>query len=402
MTRADDVVIVAGARTPFGRFGGALRDVPAVELGAHVVRALLERAGLEPDKVDELALGCCIPAETQGLAAVVARQVLLLSGLPADRPSITLDRACCSALTACQWAWRSLRLGEAGVVLAGGVDNMSRTPHLAVGLRWGQKLGDVQLEDPLHGMSYRRYNPVSVDAGEVALEHGVDREQQDAWALLSQQRYQAALAAGKLADEIAPLEVPARRGSPLRLEADELPRPDTCLEGLAALPTVYGSPTITAGNAPGLDAGAAGLVLASRARAEELGLPILGRLVGVASTAEAPRQIASVPAAAIRKALARSGWRLEELRLLEINEAFAAMPLVSSLILAGGDQAAAEDLRERLNVNGGAIAVGHPIGASGARILFSLLLELRRRGGGRGAAAICGGLAQGDCALVEV
>ncbi len=398
----EDVVLCAYARSPFGKFGGALKDVPAVGLGVHLVRALLERAGLRAVQVDELALGCCIPAETQAVAAVVARQVLLEAGLPPDRPSVSLDRACCSALTACQWAWRSLRLGEAGVVVAGGVDNMSRTPHVVTGLRWGLRLGGASLEDPLQGMAYRRYNPVSVDAGEVALEHGVDRAAQDRWALQSQQRYQAALARGWVAEEIAPLDVPGRRGAVVRVAADELPRPDSSLEALAALPTVYGSPTVTAGNAPGLDAGAAGVVLSTRARAAELGLPVLARLVAVVSTAEAPRQIATVPAAAISRALRVAGWRLEELACIEINEAFAAMPLVSTRILTGGDEEAAERLRERVNPNGGAIAIGHPIGASGARILGTLALELRRRGGGRGAAAICGGLAQGDCALLEV
>jgi len=398
----DDVVICAYARTPFGKFGGALKDMPAVELGVRMVRALLERASLSEAQVDELALGCCIPAETQAVAAVVARQVLLGAGLPVDRPSITLDRACCSGLSACQWAWRSLRLGEAGVAIAGGTDNMSRTPHVAQGLRWGLRVGGASLEDPLQGMAYKRYNPVSVDAGEVALEHGVDRELQDRWALRSQERYQAALRAGHLEAELVPLEVPGRRGATTRVTADELPRPDSSLEALAALPTVYGSPTCTAGNAPGLDAGAAGLALATRARAGALGLPVLARLVGVFSTAEAPRQIASVPAAAIRKALARAGWKLADLRRIEINEAFAAMPLVSTKLLAEGDGADLEELRARVNVNGGAIAIGHPIGASGARILGSLVLELRRLGGGRGAAAICGGLAQGDCALVEV
>ncbi|MBN2494180.1 MAG: thiolase family protein [Deltaproteobacteria bacterium] len=397
-----DVVIAAVARTPFGKYGGALRDVPALALGCHVVKALLERAGLAAEQIDELDMGCCIPAETMGIAAVVARRVLLESGIPPDRPSVTIDRACCSALSACQWAWRSLVLGEAGLVIAGGTDNMSRTPHLVQGLRWGLRLGSAELEDPLYRMEYKGYTPVSVDAGELALEHGVDREAQDRWALQSQQRYEAARKAGKFKEEIAPFPVRDARGREQVIDSDELPRPDTSLEKLAALKTVYGSPTVTAGNAPGLDAGAAGVVLTTRARAAELGLEPLARLVSVTSAAEPPRRIASVPAAAIRKAIDSAGWPLGDLALIEINEAFAAMPLVSSKILAGGDPGRTEALRERINVNGGAIAIGHPIGASGARVLLTLVLELRRRGGGRGAAAICGGLAQGDCALVEV
>jgi acetyl-CoA C-acetyltransferase len=241
-----------------------------------------------------------------------------------------------------------------------------------------------------------------VDAGEVALQHGISREEQDRWALQSQQRYEAARQAGKLAEEIVPITVPGPKGERLQLAADEFPRPDTTLEKLARLPTVYGSPTVTAGNAPGLDAGAAGLVLTRRSVAQQLQLEPLGTLTAVVSTAEPPRQIASVPAAAITKGLQAAGWALSDLALIEINEAFAAMPLVSTKILAGGDEKSLQHLRERTNVNGGAIAIGHPVGASGARILLTLLLELRRRGGGRGAAAICGGLAQGDCAMVEV
>lgn len=399
---SDDIVIVAATRTPFGKFGGVLRDVSAVDLGVHVVRHLLDESGLASEQVDELDFGCCIPAETQGVAAVVARQILLKAGLPADRPSVTIDRACCSGLSAGQWAWRSIRLGDAGLAVAGGTDNMSAAPHLVRGLRWGVKIGSSELEDPLYRMEYKAFNPVSVDAGEVALEYGEDRDAQDRWALLSQHRYQQALAAGRLKDEISPMHLPGKRGDGVLFEADELPRPDSKIESLARLPTVYGSPTVTPGNAPGLDAGAAGLILASRGKAEDLGLDILGRLVLVSSTALAPRQIASVPAAAIQKALSAAGWQLSDLDLIEINEAFAAMPLVSSRILADGDEGRLTSLREIINVNGGAIAIGHPIGASGARILLTLIYELRRRGGGRGAAAICGGLAQGECALVEV
>lgn len=400
--RDDEVVVAAVARTPFGKFGGALRNVPAVDLAARVVGALIERAGIDKERIDELALGCCAPHEADGVAAVVARQVLLKAGLPPERRSITIDRACCSAMTACAWCVRSLRLGEARVCVAGGTENMSRIPHLVRSLRWGVRVGSPVIEDPLLGMRYRDYNPVSVDAGEVALEHGVSRQEQDEWAALSQARYQAALARGVFAEEIVPVSGEGPRGEAVEVSQDELPRPDTTVEKLARLPTVYGSPTVTAGNAPGLDAGAAGVLLATRRAARELGLTPLARLVAVASTAEAPRQIATVPAAAIRAALDRAGWSLSDLALIEINEAFAAMPLVSAKLLAGGDAKDTERLRQKINVNGGAIAIGHPIGASGARILLTMILELRRRGGGRGAAAICGGLAQGDCALVEV
>ena len=398
----EPIVIAAVARTPFGKLGGAMRQVPAISLGVTVLHAVLARAKLTASQVDELALGCCIPAEADGAASVVARQVLLEAGLPVDRPSITLDRACCSGMAACQWSWRSLSLGDSQVAVAGGVENMSRAPHLVRGLRWGRKLGAPPIEDPIFPLAYQNYSPVAVDAGELAVQYGVSREQQDQWALQSQQRYEAARVAGLIAEEIVPVTIPSKAGQTLIVDSDEFPRPDTSLEKLARLPTVFGSSTVTAGNAPGLDTGAAVCVLATQSQAQRLGLPVLGRLVAVVSTGEDPKRIASVPAAAIRKGLHKTGWSLSDLARIEINEAFAAMPLVSSQILADGEGPACEDLRARINVNGGAIAIGHPIGASGARILMSLVLELRRRGGGRGAAAICGGLAQGDCAMVEV
>lgn len=402
MSDPSDVVIVSVARTPFGKFGGVLKHVPAIELGVTAVHGALARCALQQKDVDELAFGCCIPSESEGAASVVARQVQLESGIPADRPSVTIDRACCSALAACGWSWRSLRLGEVDVSLGGGTENMSRTPHLVRGLRWGARLGSMKLEDPLVPLAYSRYTPVSVDAGEVAMEYGVDRQMQDHWALRSQQLYEQARQAGKMADEIVPVSYTTKDGKEVHLDADEFPRPQTTIEKLGSLSTVYGSPTVTAGNAPGLDAGAAACVFMTRGHAQDLGLEALATLRLVENRCEEPRRIAAVPATVISHALKKAGWVLEDLSLIEINEAFAAMPLVSSQILSGGEGPACEKLRQRINVNGGAIAIGHPIGASGARILMTLILELRRRGGGRGAAAICGGLAQGECALVEV
>jgi acetyl-CoA C-acetyltransferase len=398
-----EIVVAAGVRTPFGRFDGALKDVPAVDLAAHVMEACVERAGVEPKDIDELYLGCCVQAETGTMAPVVARQALLKAGFPAETVSMTLDRACCSSLTAVQLAARAIRCGEAKLVLAGGTENMSRTPLLLDSrVRWGSRIGNLELRDELHGMAYKDFNPVSVDAGEVALEHGVDRREQDEWAMRSQNRYAEALAAGKLRDEIVPIEIPRRKGQPVRLERDEPPRPDTTAEKLTRLPTVYGSPTVTPGNAPGLNAGAAMLLVTSRREAENRGLPILGEVLSVASVATEPRRIAEVPAPALRKALRLASKDLDEIDLFEINEAFAAMPLVASKILGEDDEARVEWIRDRLNVNGGAVAIGHPVGASGARILMTLLYELNRRGGGLGACSICGGLAQGDGAIVRV
>lgn len=400
MSAAPEVVLVSAVRTPFGKFGGALREVPGVHLAAHVMQAALARAGVAPDAVDEVYLGTCVPAETGVIAPVVARQALHLAGLPDTTVSLTLDRACCSSMTAVQLAERAIRLGEAQIVLVAGAENLSRTPHVLPALRWGARMGHVTIDEPLM-MTYPGLAPVAVDTGRIALEHGIGRTELDDWAAQSQERYQAALAAGKVASEIAPLELPGRKG-PVTFAMDEFPKPDTTREALAGLKTVYGSPTITPGNAPGLDAGATGLLLMSRARAEALGVPVLATVRAAVSVAGDLPDIVTIPATAIRKGLARTGWVLEDLDLIEINEAFAAMPLVSTQLLGEGDPARVARLRARTNVNGGAIAIGHPVGASGARITMALAYELARRGGGKGAAAICGGLGQGDCLMLEV
>lgn len=400
MSGNNDVVVVSAVRTPYGKFGGALKDVPGVELASHVIREVLARVDCAPDAVDEVYLGTCVPAETGVIAPVVARQALLAAGLPETTVSMTLDRACCSSLTAVQMAWRSITLGEADVALAVGAENLSRAPHVVPQLRWGARMGHVTLDEPLQ-MKYPGHAPVSVDTGHIALDHGIDREDLDRWALRSQQRYQEALQAGKVAHEVAPLTIQTRKG-PVTVDADEFPKPETSLEGLAKLPTVYGSPTVTPGNAPGLDAGATAILLMRREYAETNGFKVLATVLSCASVAGDPRDIVTIPAKAIAKATEKLGLSVDDLDLLEINEAFAAMPLVSTQLLADGDEAKTEAIRERTNVNGGAIAIGHPVGASGARILMTLIYELARRGGGHGAASICGGLGQGDCAVVKV
>ena len=395
-----DVVVVSAVRTPFGKFGGALKDVTGVELASHVIRQALDRVNCSPEHVDEVYMGTCVPAETGVLAPVVARQALLAAGLPEETVSVTLDRACCSSLTAVQMAWRTITLGEADVALAVGAENLSRVPHVMPQLRWGARMGHVTLDEPLQ-MKYPGFAPVSVDTGTIALEHGIGREDLDRWAFRSQQRYQEALAAGKVAAEVAPITLQTRKGD-VTVAADEFPKPETTMERLASLPTVYGSPTVTAGNAPGLDAGATALLLMSREYAETHGFKILATVLACASVAGDPRDIVTIPAKAIEKATRKLGLSVDDLDLLEINEAFAAMPLVSTQLLGGGDEAKVEALRDKTNVNGGAIAIGHPVGASGARILMALIYELSRRGGGHGAASICGGLGQGDCAVVRV
>ncbi|MCL5951561.1 MAG: thiolase family protein [Chloroflexi bacterium] len=398
----NDVLVVSAVRTPFGKFGGALKDIPSIDLGVRVVQEVLQRSHVSGDEIDEFYYGCAIPVETgTPVAAVVARQVLLKAGLPARTVSLTVDRACCSSLSAIQLGYRAIKSGDAEVVIAGGGENMGRAPHLLYDLRWGKRMGSVTIQDPLYALGYPDYSPVSVDAGQVALEYGVSRMEQDAWAYQSQRRYTQAHAQGKFRDEIVPFEVPQAKGEPFLLCEDEFPRPDTTLEKLAKLPTVHGSPTVTAGNAPGINAGACALLLMSRERCNGLGLEPLAQIVSVASVCMEHRMIAAVPAPTIRAAVDKAGLGLDDISLIEINEAFAAMPLVSTKILAGEDPARLQDLRAKTNVNGGAIAIGHPLGATGARLITTLIYELRRRGGGYGVGALCGGLAQGDAAVVQ-
>ncbi len=402
MSVRDEVVITSCARTPFGRFGGAMRDISSLDLGVMAVREALSRQGGENIPVNELYFGTCVLAENALETNVLARQAVLKAGLPPGVLSMTIDRACCSSMTALHMGYRSIKSREADVVIVVGSENMSRAPFLAPDVRWGRRLGSARLLDPMYALGYNDWNPVAVDAGEVALEYGMGREDQDRWALRSQQFYRQALEEGKFDQEIFPVGVEGKKG-PVLVERDEQSRPDTTLEELARLPLIYGSPTVTSGNAPGLNTGAAALVLMSREKAEEMGVEFLAVVKSIGSVALEPHLIASVPAPAIEKALERSGGvTLEEIDLIEINEAFAAMPLVSSKILAGDDAQKLEVLRSKINVNGGAIAVGHPVGASGARLVMTLAYELRRRGGGLGVAAICGGLAQGDSVLIEV
>lgn len=398
-----EVVVCAAIRTAIGKFGGALRETPTVDMAAAVIRGLLDRTGLAPDQVDEVDLGVTVQAECEDLAApVIARQALLKAGLPPETVSLTVERACCSGLTAIQTGWRSLKLGEARAVIAGGADCLSRAPMVVRPLRWGSRLGHIKIRDPLFELGYQDFAPLARDAGEVAVELGITRAEQDGWALRSQQRFAAAAQRGVWQEEIIPLQVPGPRRQPVTFAVDEFPKPDTTLAGLAALPTIYGSPTVTPGNAPGLNDGAAALLLTTRDRARALGLPVLATVVDCVSTAADPRLIATVPARAVSTLLNRNRLGLSEVDLLEINEAFAAVPLCSTKLLGEGDPDRVAALREKTNVNGGAIALGHPLGASGARIVVTLLHELRRRQARHGVAAICGGLGQGDALLLRV
>ena len=390
-------MIVAAARTPFGKLGGALSSVTAVELGAHAIRAALERSGVAPGEVDQCIMGTVI---TAGQGQIPARQAAIRAGLPASVSSLTVNKVCASSLKAVNLAGLLIRAGEAEVVVAGGMESMSQAPMLLPGVRRGVPMGNMTLYDsmlwdgltcPIDGV------PMGDHGTQVAAELGVSRAEQDSYALLSQQRYEAARAQGLIAEELALVEVPSKSG-PVRVDRDEQPRPDTTLEKLAGLRPVFGGPegSVTAGNAPGINDGAAAILIMSRGRARALGVEPLAQWLGYGESAAEHPYLATVPATALAQAMSKVGGGLNapDLRVVEINEAFASVVITSSRMLE-------LDL-DRVNPNGGAIAVGHPVGASGARILASCILELRRRGGGVGAATICSGTAQGEATLVEV
>lgn len=390
-----ETVIVSAARTPFGRFGGALKDVPAVELGALAIREAVRRAGLRPDQVDTVIMGMVLQG---GAGQIPSRQASLKAGLPYEVYSDTINKVCISSLRSVTMGDQIIRAGDADVIVAGGMESMSNAPYALTGARWGMRMGDGTTIDLMvhDGLTCAFHNVhMAVLGSRVAKEYGVSREEQDAWAFRSQQRAAAAIASGRLRDEIVPVEVPQKKGSPVVVDTDEAPRGDTTLEKLAALPPLFTKDgTVTAGNAPGVNDGAGALVLMSREKARELGIEPMATIIGHASVAAEPAYIATVPGLAANKLLARLGMKIKDVHLIENNEAFAAVTLTSGKI-TGWDP-------EIVNVNGGAIAFGHPIGASGARIVMTLIYELQRRGGGFGLACICGGAAQGDALMVRV
>jgi acetyl-CoA C-acetyltransferase len=403
MTR--EVVIVEGVRTPFSPFGGPLKDMPSIELGACVIKEIMKRSGLKGDQIDEIFYGMTQMAEAALYNNVCARQAALIAGLPPTQVSLTIDRACCSSMACAILAFRTIRANEGDIIMAIGCENMSRTPQIGPPeLRWGQRLGPIVFRDSLSPIGHPGYPPEAKNAGEVALQYGIGRGEQDEWAYRSQMRYQEAKRAGKfkVGEELMAIEIPQKKGPPIIFSEDAFPKPDTTLEKLAKLKTVYDSPTVTAGNAPGLDTGASGLLIMSGEKAEELGFKPIAKIIATASVCSDPTLLAVNPAFAIKRLLSKVNMDIDQIDLFEINEAFAAVPLVSSKILGDGDEQKVKSIRERLNVNGGAIAIGHPVGASGARLIITLMYELRRRGGGYGIAAICGGLSQGDAILIKV
>ena len=400
-----EVAVMSAVRSPFGRFGGALKDFTLPKLGGLVFAEAIRRAGIEPGDVEEVATGVNLP----GADRSIARQVLIEAGIPTNRVAYTVDRACCSSLAAVNMASRSIRLGEAGVALAGGTENMSKVPYFLTDFRWGHRLGDVQLKDQLIIADPMTGKPRAVQAGDEALEYGISREEQDRWALRSHELYFKAKAACHFKDEVMAIAVPQERGEPIQFTEDESPRADVSLEKLAKLPTVYGSPTVTAGNAPGLNTGSSALVLMSPEEAKSRGKNPLATLLGWAMASGHPDKLASIPAESARLSLEKAGLTIDDMDVIEINEAFAAMPLVSTLIMGGRDPKKTEEIRAKTNVNGGAIAIGHPTGATGARLIMALVYELRRRreasGESRpfyGIATICGGIGEGEAVIVKV
>jgi acetyl-CoA C-acetyltransferase len=388
-----DVVIVSAARTPIGRYGGAFRNVHPADLGAAAVKAALERAAVDPAHVDELLMG---HARQAGSGPNTARQVVRRAGLPDEVPAQTINKACASSLQAVASGAQSILLGDAEVVVAGGMESMSRMPYLidAEDARWGHRMGHFALVDAMYrdGFSCPLSGLIMGETAELlARQYGITREEADAYALETQRRAGAAMAAGRFRAEIAPVSVTDPKGRTMTVDADEHPRPETTIETLKKLPPVFGTVEgqpgmITAGTSSGITDGGAALVLMNASRAESLGVPPMARIVGWASVGVDPRIMGIGPVPAMRKLFARTGLSLQDFDLFELNEAFA--PQVLAVLK---DEPIPAD---KLNVNGGAIALGHPIGATGARILVTLVYEMQRRGAKRGLATLCvsGGL----------
>jgi acetyl-CoA acetyltransferase family protein len=389
----EEVFIVNGARTPMTDYVGALKDVSALELGAIAARGAMERSGVRPDWIDHTIFGNVL--QTSADAIYGARHVALKAGVPVEVPALTVNRLCGSGLQAAVSAAQHILLGEAGIVLAGGTESMSQAPHVIRGLRGGLKLGQGTLEDSLWAALLDTHCGCTMagTAENCAAKYGITREEQDCYALRSQQLADRAWREGRLAEEIVPVEIKTRKGTDV-VSRDDHMRPETTIEVLAKLPPAFSkNGCVTAGNASGIVDGAAALVLASKRSVDARGLKPIGKLVAWATVGVEPTLMGMGPAPATRKVLEKTGLTLDDIDLIEVNEAFAAQYLAVEKDL-GLD-------RNKVNVNGGAIALGHPLGMTGARLVLTLLLELRRRGARRGLATACIGGGQGIAAIVE-
>lgn len=397
-----EIVIVSAVRTPFDKFGGAMKSIPSFELAAKTMVDCLEKVNFKKEDVPFITYGTTIHAEVGPYVNVPVRQALLKAGFPATTKSVTVDRACCSSMTGLMYACREIQVGEIDVALAVGAENLSNIPYTVDSkVRWGLKMGNVPFFDVAAGFNYPGFGPVSVDTDNVSKEYNVTREEMDAWSVRSHQLYQKAFEAGKFNDEIVPYTIHDKKGD-IVMDRDASPRPDSTMESLGRLKPVYGTEAITAGNAPGLNAGASAILVMTAEKAKEYGLEPLAFIRDFDCQCSDPQNIPTVPALVTKSLLKRNDLTVDDLTLIEINEAFAAMPLVSSKIIADGNPEVRQQILDKCNVNGGAVAIGHPMGASGLRLIMTLMYELRRRGGGKGIACLCGGLAQGDGFLIEV
>ncbi|KPB05823.1 acetyl-CoA C-acetyltransferase [Bacillus sp. CHD6a] len=388
-------VIVSGVRTPIGRFAGGLSTLSASDLGAVAIKEALNRANLSGDQVGEVIMGTVLQG---GQGQLPSRQASQKAGLPWEVRTETINKVCASGMRSVTLGDILIRSGEEEVIVAGGMESMSNAPYMLPKARWGLRMGDSTVQDMMvHDGLTCTFTGVHMGTygNSVAKEMEISREDQDAWAFRSHQRAIEATEKGYFTDEIVPVSVPQRKGDPIVVSKDESPRKDTSIEKLASLrPAFDHDGTITAGNAPGVNDGASALVLMSEDRAVKEGKEVLATILGHASIAVEAKDFPKTPGLVITELLKKTGTKLEEIDLFEINEAFAAVSLASAN-LAGLDL-------EKVNVNGGAVALGHPIGASGARIIVSLIHELKRRGGGLGIASICSGGGQGDAMLIQV
>ncbi|HEY4551984.1 MAG TPA: acetyl-CoA C-acetyltransferase [Bacillaceae bacterium] len=388
-------VILAGARTPFGKFGGALSSFTASKLGGIAVKEAMKRAGIKPEQVQEVIMGTVLQG---GQGQIPSRQAAREAGIPWEVKTETINKVCASGMRAVTLADQIIRAGDEELIVAGGMESMSNAPYILPNARWGYKMGDTKAVDLMvHDGLTCTFAGVHMGTygNETAREYEIAREEQDEWALRSHKRAIMAMESGILTEEIVQVEVPQRKGDPVVIKHDESPRKDTSSEKLAKLKSAFDKDgTITAGNAPGVNDGAAAIVLMSSERAEKEGRKPLAYLLGHAEVAVEAKDFPQTPGLVIQELLRKTGKSMEDIDLFEINEAFAAVALTSSKI-AGLDP-------EKVNVNGGAVALGHPIGASGARIILTLAYELKRRGGGIGIASICSGGGQGDAVMLEV
>jgi len=390
----NEAVIVGYARTPIGKFQGALAGLTAMDLGGAAIKAALERAGVAPDQVDQVFMGHVLQA---GQGQITSRQAATKAGVPMDVPAVTVNKVCPSGMTAINLAHQQVLLGEADIVVAGGMESMSNAPYVLPKARTGYRMGNgVLLDSLIHDGLWCAFDNCHMGEGSDAknAEYAISRQAQDEWSAMSHERAVTAWKDGKFAGEVTSVEIPQRKGDPVVVDTDEGMRPGTTAESLASLTAAFVKDgTITAGNASQVSDGGAALIIASRQKAEELGLTPLARILSYGTVAGPDPSLHHQPAAAIEKAAAKIGVEAGGLDLYEMNEAFASVAIHSANLLGLS--------ADKVNVNGGAVALGHPIGCTGARITVTLINELRNRGGGRGAASLCGGGGQGDALIVE-